>query len=178
MRQKDGSRLRYVFDAGVHDVSGLGERGPVRNLMRQLDIEEEVDWRRMDHEYAIDGIHIRVPRDPKRFAAKLGEILPTEQAAIHAFFTEIELVYRELYADIETTGGVPTAPRTVEGLMAYPATHPHAYQWMEQPFVALLDQYFTRRAAEGISLRADRLFDRRSTVADRGRDGPDLRLLL
>lgn len=149
VRQKDGSRLRYIFDAGVHDVSGLGERGPVRNLMRQLDIEEEVDWRRMDHEYAIDGIHIRVPRDSKRFAAKLGESFPAEVAAIKAFFAEIELVYRELYADIETTGGVPTAPRTVEGLMAYPATHPHAYQWMEQPFGVMLDQYFQDARLKG-----------------------------
>ncbi len=142
VRQKDGSRLRYVFDAGVHDVSGLGVRGPVRNLMRQLEIEEEIDWKRMDHEYYIDGIHLRVPRDPQLFAAKLGEFFPAEATAIQAFFGEMQRVYCELYADVETTGGVPTPPRTAAAMLAYPAAHPHAYRWRERPFGAMLDSYF------------------------------------
>lgn len=142
VRQPDGRRLRYVFDAGVHDVSGLGENGPVRNLMRQLAIEEEVDWKRMDHEYHIDGIHLRVPRDPYQFAAQLGTYFPAEKAAIDAFFAEMQLIYREMYADVQKTGGVPTAPRTVPEMMAYPTTHPHAYRWMEQPFGTMLDHYF------------------------------------
>jgi all-trans-retinol 13,14-reductase len=140
--QRNGSRLRYVDDAGVHDVSGLGQFGSVRNLMRQLDIEEEVDWKRMDHEYDIDDIHIRIPRDPDLFAAKLGEIFPSERESVKAFFEEMEHIYRELYADVEKTGGVPTPPRTVEEMLAYPPTHPHAYKWMERPFGEMLDTYF------------------------------------
>jgi hypothetical protein len=29
---RDGQRLRFVFDAGVHDISGLGPNGSVRNI--------------------------------------------------------------------------------------------------------------------------------------------------
>lgn len=140
--QRGGERLRYVFDAGVHDVSGLGQRGPVRNMMRQLDIEEEVDWKRMDHEYDIDGVHIRIPRDPDLFAAKLGELFPSERESVKAFFDEMEHIYREMYADVEKTGGVPTGPRTVEGMLAYPAAHPHAYKWMDRPFGEMLETFF------------------------------------
>jgi phytoene dehydrogenase-like protein/uncharacterized membrane protein len=139
---RNGSRLRYVFDAGVHDVSGLGEHGPVRTMMRQLDIEEEVDWKRMDHEYDVDGIHLRIPRAPDRFAAELGKLFPAEREAVKAFFDEMRLVYREMYADVEKTGGVPAAPRTVEEMLAYPAAHPHAYKWMDRPFGEMLDTYF------------------------------------
>ncbi len=139
---KGGERLTYIFDAGVHDVSGLGERGAIRNVMRQLDIEEEVDWRRMDHEYFFNGTHLRVPRDAKLFAAKLGEIFPSESDSVKSFFEEIESIYREMYADIEKTGGVPTSPRTVEEMMAYPAAHPHSFKWMERPFGEMLDTYF------------------------------------
>lgn len=140
--RRNGSRLRYVFDAGVHDVSGLGEFGPVRNLMRQLDIEEEVDWKRMDHEYEIEGVHIRIPRDPNLFAAKLGEKFPSEQDAVKAFFNEMQHIFREMYANVEKTGGVPTAPRTVSEMMAYPEAHPHAHKWMKRPFGEMLDTYF------------------------------------
>jgi len=140
--RRGSKRLRYVFDAGVHDVSGLGERGPVRNLQRQLGIEEEIDWRLMSHEYILGDLHIKVPHDAGEFVQVLGNHFPDEWAQIKAFFDEIKLVYRELYADIERTGGVPRPPNTAAEMLAYPKTHPHAYKWMEVLFGKMLDTYF------------------------------------
>ena len=140
--RREGGRLTYIFDAGVHDVSGLGERGGVRNLMRQLDIEEEVDWHRMDHEYFINGMHLRVPRDPDSFAAKLGDLFPSEREAVKSFLGEMRSIYNEMYADMEKTGGVPCAPRTVDDMLAYPVAHPHMMKWMDRPFGEMLDSYF------------------------------------
>lgn len=140
--RRGDQRLRFIFDAGVHDVSGLGDRGPVRRVMKQLDIEEEVDWRRMDHEYFVDGLHVKVPRDPAAFAAELGRQFPAEREQIARFFDEMQHIYRDLYADIEKTGGVPTGPQTVEDMLAYPSAHPHAMQWMDKPFHHMLDAYF------------------------------------
>ena len=140
--RRDDKRLTYIFDAGVHDVSGLGERGGVRNLMRQLDIEEEVDWHRMDHEYFINGKHLRVPRDPDSFAAKLGDLFPSEREIVKSFLGEMKSIYDEMYADMEKAGGVPSAPRTVDDMLAYPAAHPHMMKWMERPFGEMLDTYF------------------------------------
>jgi all-trans-retinol 13,14-reductase len=140
--RRGGERLTYVFDAGVHDVSGLGERGGVRNLMRQLDIEEEVDWHRMDHEYFINGIHLRIPRDPELFAAQLGDLFPSERGAVKSFLGEMNSIHREMYADMEKTGGVPTTPHTVDEMLAYPSAHPHMMKWMDRPFGKMLDTYF------------------------------------
>ncbi|HET7042197.1 MAG TPA: FAD-dependent oxidoreductase, partial [Gemmatimonadales bacterium] len=42
----DGRRSRFVFDAGVHDVSGVGEGGGVRQLLELLGAEGRVRWRR------------------------------------------------------------------------------------------------------------------------------------
>lgn len=139
--RRGNERWRYVFDAGVHDVSGLGERGPVRNLQRQLGIEEEIDWRLMSHEYILGDLHIKVPHDADEFARVLGEQFADEYANVKALFDEIKLVYREMYTDVERTGGVPRVPDTVDAMLAYPKTHPHAYKWMEVPFVKLLDAY-------------------------------------
>lgn len=135
-------RLRYVFDAGVHDVSGLGPRGPVRYLLKQLDLGGRLDWRRMSHEYILPGLRLKVPPGVDAFVAALADHFPAERSRIEAFFAEMEAVYRELYADVHLTGGVPRPPATVESMLAYPAAHPHAFRWMNVPFGAMLDAYF------------------------------------
>ena len=135
-------RLRYVFDAGVHDVSGLGERGAVRHLLRQLGLEDTLEWRRVTHEYVLPGLRAKIPHRVEDLVALLGSHFPAERAAIASFFSEMEAVYREMYADVHLTGGVPTPPPTVDAMLAYPALHPHAFRWMHVPFGALLDRYF------------------------------------
>ena len=142
VRQQDGTRWRYVFDAGVHDVSGLGVNGPVRALLQQLDIAHKLDWRRMVHEYHIGDIHLRVPDDADAFASELGELFPVEADAIRAFFTEMRHIYQELYADMEKNGGIPGPPTTVEETLAYPQAHPHYHRWMNRSFQEMLDTYF------------------------------------
>ena len=140
--RRGDERLRYVFDAGVHDVSGLGPHGPVRHLLEQLDLEDRLAWRRMGHEYTLPGLRLKVPERAADFVATLADRFPAERAALGAFFSEMEAVYRELYADVHLTGGVPCPPRTVEQMLGYPIAHPHAFRWMQVPFGAMLDTYF------------------------------------
>lgn len=141
--RRGDERLRYVFDAGVHDVSGLGERGSVRSLLRMLDIEERLEWARNSQEYFLGDLHLKIPDDAGEFAKLLGQHFPAEAENITRFFGEMELVYREMYADIEKTGGVPGDPTTVDDMLDYPKTHPHAYRWMERPFSEMLDAFFS-----------------------------------
>ena len=131
----------YVFDAGVHDVSGLGERGGVRSLLRMLDLEGAIQWHRNEHEYHIGGQQLKVAQDPEAFIQQLGQRFPAEAQAIQAFFQEMRLVYQELFAQMEQTGGAPRPPAKAEDLLAFPRTCPHAYRWMDTPFRAMLDSY-------------------------------------
>ena len=135
----DGGTFR--FDAGVQDFSGLGTRGPIRQLLRSLDREQAIDWRRVRHRYCRDGIGLDVPDDPADLVAALSAKFPAERAGITGFFAEVAAVYRDLYADIELTGGVPMAPTTLAGLLAWPASHPHAARWMQRSFAEMLAEY-------------------------------------
>ncbi|MFZ5911262.1 MAG: FAD-dependent oxidoreductase [Chloroflexota bacterium] len=135
-------RWTYVFDAGVHDFSGLGERGGIRSLLRMLDIENAIEWKLNQQEYFLGEIHFKVPHDADEFVKQLGERFPSEAENLKNFFAEILLVYREMYADMEKTGGAPRGPDNVEDMLAYPKTHPHAYKWMDRPFVEMLDEFF------------------------------------
>ncbi|MBE3578247.1 MAG: FAD-dependent oxidoreductase [Limnochordales bacterium] len=139
--RRDGQRLRYVFDAGVHDVSGLGPRGPVTNLLRQLEIGNRLEWRRVGHEYVLPGFRLKVPGTAEGLVKALQARFPAEREAIAAFFAEMEGVYRDLYADVERTGGVPCPPRTPEEMLAYPRTHRYAFRWMDVPYTAMLERF-------------------------------------
>ena len=151
--QRDDQPLRYVFDAGVHDVSGLGPRGPVRLLLRRLGIESQIDWRPMAHEYALGGHRLRIPHDPDGFPRVLAERFPAEADGIRAFFNEMRLVYEESYADADPADGIPRPPSTPEAMLAYPVTRPHAFRWREIPYLQMLDHFLRDPAAKQI-LRA------------------------
>jgi phytoene dehydrogenase-like protein len=135
-------RLRYVFDAGVHDVSGLGPRGPVRHLVEELGLAGRLDWRRVTHEYVLPGLRLKVPHGAPDLVAALAERFPAERASLERFFAAMEAVYRELYADAPATGGVPCPPRTVDAVLGWPEAHPTAFRWMNVAFGAMLDAHF------------------------------------
>lgn len=135
-------RWTYVFDAGVHDFSGLGERGAIRSLLKMLDIESVIEWKLNQQEYFLGETHFKVPHDADEFIRQLGQRFPSESENIRKFFDEILHVYREMYADIEKTGAAPRGPVGVEDMLAYPKTHPHAYKWMDRPFTEMLEEFF------------------------------------
>lgn len=136
---------KYVFDMGVHDISGLGPHGPVRWLLRELGIESRLEWVRMSQEYISDDIRLRGPHDADEFAAELAALFPEEREHIEAFLHEMEQVYRELYADMEKTGGAPRPPTNPDEMLRYPLTHPHLFRWMERGYFEMLDTYFYNR---------------------------------
>jgi len=139
--QNSKERWKYIFDAGVHDFSGLGEHGGIRSLLRMLDIENAIEWKLNQQEYFIGETHFKIPHDPDEFVRQLGERFPAEAQAIRNFFDEMLHVYREMYADMDKTGGAPRTPDNVEDLLTYPVRNPHAYKWLDCPFVEMLDTF-------------------------------------
>jgi all-trans-retinol 13,14-reductase len=131
----------FRFDAGVQDFSGLGVRGPLRHLLRALNAEARIEWRRVRHLYHRDGFTYHVPQDAPAIVASLAASFSAEHAAVASFLAEMEAVYRELYADIDATGGVPMAPSSFAAMLTWPARHPHAWRWMQQPFAAMLKHF-------------------------------------
>lgn len=132
-----------IFDSGVHDISGLGPRGPVRLTLRELGIEDELEFERVTSEYVFPGIRFRVPHDWKEFAALLGARFPAERENVLAFFDEMKGVYDDIYRDIDERNGVIGPPSTAEETMKYPLTHRHLFRWLDRTFPEMLDAYFS-----------------------------------
>jgi phytoene dehydrogenase-like protein len=140
---RDGRALTYVFDAGVQDISGVVDRGPLRQLLRRLDAESRIRWLRVRHHYARDGLRLTAAADAAALVGDLGAAFPGDRAGTAAFFAEMEAIYRELYLDIEHSGGVPVAPADAAGRTRWAERRPHASRWLHRPFAALLDHHLS-----------------------------------
>lgn len=166
---RDGELLSFRFDAGVQDFSGLGPRGPLRQLLLRLGAADRLDWRRVRHLYVKDGLRLAFPEDPAALADLLARQFRAEAPAIGRFFAEMAAIYRELYADIEQAGGVPMPPKGLAAALAWPDLHPHAWQWMREPFAGMLDAFFTdARLKRALTTLSEYLTDEpaRLTVGD------------
>jgi all-trans-retinol 13,14-reductase len=136
----DGVAQSFVFDSGVQDISGLGPKGPLTHLLRELGAEDRLDWRRVTHLYWRDGVRVEGSDTVDAFAANLARAFPAEAAGLRAFFAEMAAVYADMYADVEATGGVPMPPSPVE-LIGWPEAHPGAFKWLKRPFFEMLSAF-------------------------------------
>jgi phytoene dehydrogenase-like protein len=133
---------KFVFDMGVHDISGFGERGAMRWLMKTLDLESRVQFVRMTQKYVFNnlGLSIDVPEDANELVEQLGKHFPNEREHVRDFFTEMHYVFDELYSYADD-GAPITGVLDPDEKMRYPVTHPHLVRWMDKSFNTMLDLY-------------------------------------
>jgi len=138
-------RKGFVFNAGVEDVSGLWERGPLTYLLRELGLKKDELFVRNTTKYIFKGRSIEA-KNLDEFIKLLVEMFPNERESIHAFFREAEKAYGECYKD--TAYGAPLPPEIIvkvfgeKKLLNYPREHPHFYDWMNKTYKQKLDEYF------------------------------------
>jgi hypothetical protein len=136
---RDGeARPVFRFDSGVHDISGVWEGAPVHGLLRRLGVLERMDWRRLDHRYVHDGEAFDVPRGWEAYVAALAARFPLEHEGIARAMSDIRAIHAGMYSEAPGRSGVPGAPRTVEGMLAFARRHPLAVRWMARSFTDFL----------------------------------------
>lgn len=139
-RGADGQIRRYVFDAGVHDVSGAHADGPVGHLLRSVGVADRLRWQPVSRGVRMDGRFIRMPADAEGLAALIALEYPASATGVSAFLAEMRGVYDDLYRGCGARG-LPFIPRTMEAMRAYPQTCPHAMRWREVPLADMLAAY-------------------------------------
>ena len=92
-----GPPLRFVLDAGVQDVLGLHPGGHVHRLLHELGLADEIEWRRVAHEYIQPGMRLKVPQNPEAFREALATRFPDERAGLSALFAEIDACNGAIY---------------------------------------------------------------------------------
>ncbi len=141
----------FVFDGGVESISGLGEKGAVRFVLRELGYDPDELFVKTREEYVVGGKRIQIPDDFCLFVDMLCERYPDEAENIKRFFEEVEAAYREMHADVDKTGGAPVPlPLIVKlfgfkSILDFPKKKPHFYKWMNKSLKQVLDEFFENK---------------------------------
>jgi len=141
-------RKDFYFDAGVESISGLWEKGPLKNLLDELGIDWKDLFVRTREAYILNGELIEIPEDYKEFIELLTNKFPEEADNIRRFFSDVKKVFLEIYMDVDKTYGVPIPLPLIYKVLGfkyifdYPKTHPHFYSWKDKSFQQVLDEYF------------------------------------
>jgi all-trans-retinol 13,14-reductase len=143
VRIGDGSVRRFIFDAGVQDISGLGPDRPLRRLLAAVGADGRIGWRRVFHRYVQDGLCLDFPDDPTELESFLCRNFPDDARGITAFLAEIAAVYRDLHTSLDENNGSPPSGGTVDEMLSWSARHRHAARWMHRSYAEMLDAFIS-----------------------------------
>lgn len=145
----------FRFDSGVHDVSGVWDGGPVHGILTRLGLREGIEWKGLQHRYVTDGRVFDVPPGWDAYVQALAARHPADADGIRRAMADIRTIFEAMYSQAREQSGIPGAPDTVEGLLAYARQHPLAVGWMDKPFAALLQAHIrgadARAAVAGLA---------------------------
>jgi len=148
---RDGdARPVFRFDSGVHDISGVWDGAPVHGLLRRLGALERLDWLRMDHRHVHGGERFDVPRGWDAYVAALAARFPQDREGVLRAMADIRAIHAAMYSEAPARSGVPGAPRTAAGMLAFARRHPLAVQWMPRRF----DEFLAERVRDPAARRA------------------------
>lgn len=140
-------RLGYTFNAGVHDVSGLWDGGPVDYLLRELELPREELFARNRRRFVYRGVAVDLPESVGELVELLSTLFPGEREGLRAFFDYLGRAFEECYREAKAYG-VPLPPELIAKVLGgrwladYPREHPHFYRLMGMSYRELLDEYF------------------------------------
>ena len=139
--------FRYVFDAGVHDISGAHPGGPVDHLLRAVGGGDRGGWQPVNRGVALDGRLRLLADDADGLATQIAADHPASAAGAAAFLAEMRAVYDDMYRGCPERG-LPNIPQSVAAMRRYVTDSPHAMRWMARPFQEMLDHYIPDRAGQ------------------------------
>jgi all-trans-retinol 13,14-reductase len=93
-----GQRHRFVFDAGIHDISGLDDAGPVWRVLQRLGVSDRVQRLPVTHAYVVNGERFVLPHGRDALGAMLRGRFPRDATGIDELLQEIETIHGEVAA--------------------------------------------------------------------------------
>jgi all-trans-retinol 13,14-reductase len=141
----------FVFNAGVEDVSGVWEQGPITYLMRELGLNaDELFVKHRTTRLIHKGTTLDVPNQRSGCVAQLSKTYPDEKENIGAFFDDAQIAYEELHRNAPIYG-TPLPDYLVakllgdRALLNFPRQFPYFYDWLNKSFTQKLNEYFQNK---------------------------------
>lgn len=141
-------RGNFIFNAGVIDVSGLWEKGPITYLLKETNLKKEDFFVKNTTKYILKGKEILIPDNLNDTIKMLSELFPKEKENIQRFFEDVKKAYEECYQEAEIYGIPLPDYLTVKvfgekKILNFPKEHSYFYDWLDKTFQEKLDKFFT-----------------------------------
>ncbi len=139
-RDKNRIARRFIFDAGVQDISGLAPGAPLARLLEGTEAGAMLQWQRVRHRYIQDGLCIDVPETRQGFEALLAIRFPQERCGIERLFAEIAHLETEIASNTER---LLSGQGDMGDLSAWAVANPAMMRWMKEPYDAFLGHFIS-----------------------------------
>ncbi|PKP57462.1 MAG: hypothetical protein CVT88_08830 [Candidatus Altiarchaeales archaeon HGW-Altiarchaeales-1] len=85
-------RNGFIFDAAVHFSEGLGERGRFYQILKELEVEKEIELHKIDPLYRVffGDESFSIPADLNEYISMLSKKFPKEEKGISKLFNTIK----------------------------------------------------------------------------------------
>ncbi|EKV32556.1 hypothetical protein C882_2635 [Caenispirillum salinarum AK4] len=133
VRMPEGSRADVIFDAGVHDVSGVHSGGTLDRFLARVGAAERLTWVPMHQSVTFPFGTLTIGQGAEALAESLAALVPADAAGLRALVGDLACMDAEM-ARSRSDWGAPHVPATVDEALAYPMAHPHLFRWMERPW--------------------------------------------
>ncbi|MBL0387167.1 NAD(P)/FAD-dependent oxidoreductase [Tumebacillus sp. ITR2] len=131
---------KYIIEAGVESVSGLGPLGAVNHFLTRHDLWKELEFLKTEFHFSYGGHYWELPNTLEGWVDSLCSRYPQEAEGIRGFFDFAEKAYVEKYSFFESDRLTPRMP-TEEEVMSYAQIHPHNYHLMNTTWGEFMDEY-------------------------------------
>lgn len=137
-------RKGFIFDAAVHFLEGVGYGGSLYNVLGELEIENELEYHRMDPLYKVvyPDESISIPADLNEYIALLSSKFPTEKQGITKLFDTIEKLMMEL-------SRLPLSLK-IWDLALFPLKFPLIYKYNNKTFAEMMADFIADRKLKSI----------------------------
>lgn len=129
-------RKEFTFDTAVHFVEGAGENGQFFEILKELGVEREVEFYKLDPLYKViyPDESVSVPADLGEYIGLLSEKFPDERENIPRFFDRVKGIMIEVER-------LPTILRPWDFLL-FPVRFPLISKYYKKTFSQLLVEFF------------------------------------
>ncbi|KEO85010.1 phytoene desaturase family protein [Tumebacillus flagellatus] len=131
---------KYIFDAGVETVSGLGHLGSVNHFLKRHDLWKEIELLKTSFHFRLGTRYVKIPNTLEAWIDDLCTRYPSDAEGVREFFKIAINAYEEKYSFFAPDRITPRPP-TDEEKMSYQQIHPNNYRLMTTTWGEFMGEY-------------------------------------
>jgi len=129
----------FTFDLAVHLICGCDEGGTVRSILKDLGVQDDIDFMKPDIFYRciFPDFTLDIPNGLEQFAEAHIQKFPHEKQGIEALMNTMKDIYNDIIS-------IPNSMSSWD-MLKTPFVHPRLFKYRNKTFAQMLDAFLKDR---------------------------------